>query len=339
MTGLKLGLRSSAVVAAIATLGTATMQTAVAAANTPKFDLSAPSSAGIKDKPLTGTRVPQSFAFDNVHQRIYVPQLLPDADSTGDLYLNQLDWSGKVLGHMTLKGFGHGVSIGLELDGSTPYLWTEVDDDTSNGRGRHIARFTYTAGATLTNTSSALEKFDLIPGASVETVSVDQTYKRLILRYFKSGQAYYATYDLAAFESTNTLTKVYGDVTEPSWMSTPDFQGYVSYGDYLYLYQGTAYGTGNPRSGRGNASITSLDLSTGAVVDKQVRTEAGYSLHYREPEGLAIQIVSGTPRLCLGFASTSSDTSTTRLFTFYYKDSLIESASGSPYPRVERGRL
>jgi hypothetical protein len=330
MTGLALGSRLGAVAAALVVVGTAaTMRPAAATANTPEFDLNAPSSPGIKDKPLTGTRVPQSFAFDNVHQRIYVPQLLPDADSTGDLYLNQLDWSGKVLGHMTLKGFGHGVSIGLELDGSTPYLWTEVDDDTANGRGRHIARFTYAAGTTLTNTSSALERFDLVPGASVETVSVDQTYKRLILRYFKSGQAYYATYDLAAFESGRTLTKVYGDVTEPSWMSTPDFQGYVSYGDYLYLYQGTAYGTDNPRSGKGNASITSVDLSTGTVVDKQVRTQAGYSLYYREPEGLAIQIVSGAPRLCLGFASTSSDASTTRLFTFYYKDSLIQRA-GSP---------
>jgi hypothetical protein len=58
-----------------------------------------PSPAGIKDRPLIGNRVPQAFAFGNVHQRIYVPQLLPDADSTGDLYLNQLDWSGKVLGH------------------------------------------------------------------------------------------------------------------------------------------------------------------------------------------------------------------------------------------------
>jgi hypothetical protein len=293
------------------------------AASTPRFDLTAPSSPLIKNKPLTGTRVPQSYAFDNVHQRIYVVQLLPGADSTGDLYLNQLDWTGTLLGHMTLKGFGHGVSIGVEPVGSTPYLWTEVDDDPANGRGRHIARFVYRAGTTLTNTSAALEKFDLVPGASVETVSIDQTYKRIILRYFLSGHAHYATYDLTAFETDHMFTKVYDDVAEPSWMSDPDFQGYVSYGDYLYLFQGTAYGTDNPREGKGNASITSVDLSTGQVVERQVRTQAGYSLYYREPEGMGIQLTGGTPRLCLGFASTATETSTTRLFTVYYKDALV----------------
>jgi hypothetical protein len=296
---------------------------AAMAASTPRFDLTAPSSLLLKNKPLTGTRVQQSYAFDNVHQRIYVVQLLPGADSTGDLYLSQLDWTGKLLGHMTLKGFGHGVSIGLELYGSTPYLWTEVDDDPANGRGRHIARFAYTAGVTRTNTSTALQKFDLVPGAGIETVSIDQTYKRIILRYFLSGHAHYAMYDLTTFENTHVFTKVHPDVAEPSWMGSPDFQGYTSYGDYLYMMQGTAYGTGNPRSGNGNTSITSVDLSTGQVVQRQVRSQAGYSLYYREPEGMAIQIVGGAPRLCLGFASTSTATSTTRLFTVYYKNALV----------------
>lgn len=317
----------AATAALLGAMGTPAHAVRPAVASTPKFDLSDASDPALKNLPLTDTRVPQSFAFDNVHQRIYVAQLLPGADLTGDLYINQLDWSGKLLGHMTLKGFGHGVSIGLELDGSTPYLWTEVDDDTSTGRGRHIGRFAYAAGTTLTSTSAALEKFDLVSGADNETVSIDQTYKRIILRYFIGSAAHYATYDLTAFENTHAFTRVYGDVAEPTWMKTPDFQGYVSYGDYLYLYQGTAYNTtDNPRSGKGNASITSVDLTTGQVVDTQARTQAGYSLFYREPEGLAIQVVSGAPRLCLGFASTSSDTSTTKLFTYYYKDELVQPA-------------
>lgn len=314
----------SALVAAVAPAsGGGTATTVAAAAGQERFALTAPSTRLLKNAGLTGARVPQSFAFDNTHHRIYVVQLLPGADSRGDLYLTQLDWSGKKLGHMTLKGFGHGVSIGLELKGSTPYLWTEVDADTANGRGRHIGRFAYAAGRTLTNTSSGLEKFDLVPGASTETVSIDQAHDQVILRYFKGGP-HYAVFDLARFEATHTFTRVYpNDVAEPAWMGKPDFQGYTAYGRYLYLLQGTAYGSGNPRSGHGNASLTSVDLATGEVVEPQVRTEAGYGLYYREPEGMAVQIVGGAPRLCIGFASTATATSTTKLLSIYYKTKLV----------------
>ncbi|GAB3963550.1 hypothetical protein GCM10029978_021770 [Actinoallomurus acanthiterrae] len=204
-----------------------------------------------RNKPLAGSRAAQSFAFDNAHRRIYVAQRGSGATSGGNLYLNQLDWSGKRLGYMTLKGFGHGVSIGLEVNGSTPYLWTEVDVDPKTGRGRHIARFKYVAGRTLTSTSSALRRFAPVPGAKAETVSIDQTYKRIILRYFNATGTHYATYDLTAFQKKHVFTKVYADVKEPSWMKTPDFQGYTTYGRRLYMVQGTAYGTGNPRSGKG----------------------------------------------------------------------------------------
>ena len=100
-------------------------------------------------------------------------------------------------------------------------------------------------------------------------------------------------------------------------MKTPDFQGYTTYGRRLYMVQGTAYGTGNPRSGKGNTVLTSVDLATGKVEQRQVRTTVGYALYVREPEGLAIQVVNGVPRLCVGFASTATATSTTRLFTVY----------------------
>ncbi|GAA4634871.1 hypothetical protein GCM10023196_078150 [Actinoallomurus vinaceus] len=272
-----------------------------------------------RNKPLTGSRAAQSFAFDNAHRRIYVAQRGSGATSDGNLYLNQLDWSGKRLGHMTLKGFGHGVSIGLEVNGSTPYLWTEVDVDPKTGRGRHIARFKYVAGRTLTSTSSALRKFAPVPGAKAETVSIDQTYKRIILRYFNATGTHYATYDLTAFQKKHVFTKVYADVKEPSWMKAPDFQGYTTYGRRLYMVQGTAYGTGNPRSGKGNTVLTSVNLATGRVEQRQVRTTVGYSLYVREPEGLAIQVVNGVPRVCIGFSSTATATGKTRLFTVYAK--------------------
>ncbi|MCO6006202.1 hypothetical protein NE236_14510 [Actinoallomurus purpureus] len=296
--------------------GTAVTDSAPAAfAN--RFELKGSWALLFRNKRLAGSRAAQSFAFDNAHRRIYVAELGPGATSGGNLYITQLNWSGTRLGHMTLKGFGHGVSIGLEVMGSTPYLWTEVDVDPKKGRGRRIARFKYAAGRTLTSTSSALKKFDLVPGATAETVSIDQTYKRIVLRYFKGTSKHYATYDLAAFQKKHVFTKVYADIKEPSWMSTPSFQGYTTYDRHLYMVQGTAYGTDNARSGKGDTMLTSVDLATGRVEQRQVRTTAGSSLYTREPEGLAIQVVNGAPRLCIGFATTATATSTTRLFTVY----------------------
>ncbi|GAB3963552.1 hypothetical protein GCM10029978_021780 [Actinoallomurus acanthiterrae] len=63
--------------------------------------------------------------------------------------------------------------------------------------------------------------------------------------------------------------------------------------------------------------LTSVDLATGKVEQRQVRTTVGYALYVREPEGLAIQVVKGVPRVCIGFSSTATASGTTRLFTVY----------------------
>jgi len=41
-----------------------------------------------------------------------------------------------------LKGFGHGVQIGVESAGTTAYIWTETDSvkEGSSGWGTQIAR-------------------------------------------------------------------------------------------------------------------------------------------------------------------------------------------------------
>ena len=77
-------------------------------------------------------------------------------------------------------------------------------------------------------------------------------------------------------------------------------------------------------SGKGDGAITVMDLSSGQVVKPpQVRTQAGYSLYHREPEGLAIQLTGGAPRMCIGFASTRTATSTTKLLSVYYMSKLV----------------
>lgn len=79
----------------------------------------------------------QSFAFDTPNNRLFTGQLRSEtAENSGDITLSQLSFSGTVLGHMYLTGFGHAVSIGAQAVGSTSYLRTETDVDTANGRGR-----------------------------------------------------------------------------------------------------------------------------------------------------------------------------------------------------------
>jgi hypothetical protein len=94
--------------------------------SSPRFDLTQASHDLFRDKPLARPTVMQSFTFDNVNRRLFVAQLADDADA-GNLCVTQLDFSGNQVGQMSLTGFGHGVSIGVEAAGSDSYLWTEVD--------------------------------------------------------------------------------------------------------------------------------------------------------------------------------------------------------------------
>ncbi|MFG1704837.1 teichoic acid biosynthesis protein C [Nonomuraea sp. M3C6] len=290
---------------------------AAAATAANRFDLAAPATQLIWKKALYDETVLQSFAFDNVNGHIYTVQVKNGAASpaAGHLCLTKLSLTGTVLGHMYLMGFGHGVQIGVEPSGTSAYLWTETDavNDGENAWGRRLARFKFVNGQTLTASSAALTKYTLIAGATSTTCAIDPSTNRLIMRYWVEGKPRYAAYSLAAVKS-GTAKKLY-DVAQPSGLGV--FQGYTAYGDFLYLLDGTAYSGSNPAPG--NTFITSVDLRTGDTVQR-ARSQAGKSLDYREPEGMAIQVVSGRPRLCLGLASGAAGA---RKASIFYKDALV----------------
>jgi hypothetical protein len=64
--------------------------------------------------------------FDNANGCIFTLQLTYGGGD-GDLTLTKLSLPGNRLGYMLHTGFGHGVSFGAELVGTSTYLWTEVD--------------------------------------------------------------------------------------------------------------------------------------------------------------------------------------------------------------------
>ena len=289
-------------------------QTAAAAAGG-RFNLSVGAEQWLREVAIKDETVLQSFAFDDAHSRVYLVQRQNGTDElVGDMTLTQLSYSGVVTGYMVLNGFGHGVAIGVEPVGSDAYLWTETDANPGSGYGRAIARFRFSNGVSLTPTSSAVQVFRPVSGSTSNTLSIDTLNGRIGVRYRTSAGMGYRVYDLAAFKA-GAFTPLHSFAQ--TGVDGETFQGWALYGDYVYQMTGTAYTSesgANPPSGHGNTYVTCLDVRTGALVQRS-RTEAAYSLGYREPEGMAVQRTS-PPRLMLGFASGATGA---RKVSLYYK--------------------
>jgi hypothetical protein len=278
------------------------------------FDLTQPSYDLFRDAALFQSTVMQSFTFDNVNRRLFVAQVAEGSSAAdhGDLCVSQLTFAGELLGHMFLTGFGHGVSIGVEPVGSTSYLWTEVDS--ASARGTQLARFPFVAGATVDHTSTGLEKHRPIEGIDTVTCATDPVNGRLVMRYRIGGAFRYVVYALADVHA-GVYDRRLADLAQPAGMGT--FQGYAVYGEYLYMLDGDAYSSTNPSPG--NAHVSSVSLNGGPVT--RVPTNAGTSLTYREPEGMAVyRTVAGETRLFLGFASGQAGN---RRANIFYKNVVV----------------
>lgn len=296
-----------------------------------RFDLSVPSTQLIREKAPHNNTVLQSFAFDDANGHLYTIQLMQggiqlsgesapvsgaDRAARGDMCITKLSLTGSELGHMYVRGFGHGVSIGCEPTGTTAQLWTESDANPDSGYGRAISRFAFKDGAVLDSGSSALATHRPVAGSTSNQPAVDMLNKRLLLRYRQGGEVRYRLMSLAGV-TAGDYTAVYDDIPQTGIEDGEVFQGFTVLGDYVYQLTGTAYSDENgpnPPSGHGNAHVSCVDLRTGELVQRS-RTEAGYSLDYREPEGMAVQLTSPR-RLCMGFASGASGA---RELSVYYK--------------------
>lgn len=280
-----------------------------------RFDLDVPAVRWLWGKgSLHESTVLQSFAFDEAHKHLYVLQVTRGGIDSGDLCLNKLDYEGKSLGHMYLRGFGHGVSMGVQnADDGTVWIWTEADSE--GGYGQGVTRFRFTDGATRTGEDVKIRK--PIPKSANNQPSVCMASKRIAVRYRLDNKPRYRVWDLDAFVARDYDDPI-ADIAQSGVHPDPKipFQGYALYGDHLYQLAGTAYDdTTNPFSKKGNAYLSSLDIRSGKLVEQR-RTEAGYSLTHREPEGVAIRHSLKVPRLCLGLASGGAGA---RRFNIYYK--------------------
>ena len=236
------------------------------------FDLTVPSTQMIREKTPYNETVLQSFAFDNTNGHLYAIQLMQggiqlsgesapvsgaDRSAHGDMCITKLSLTGSQLGHMYLKGCGHGVSIGCEPVGGTAYLWTETDVNPSSGYGRAISRFPFANGTVLSSSSTSLVKHRPVAGSTSNQPAVDMLNKRLLLRYRLSGVARYRLMNLADV-TAGTYTAIY-DVPEVGVTEASEtFQGFTVLGDYVYQMTGTAY---TAESGTNPPSATATPMS------------------------------------------------------------------------------
>ncbi|MEU6257757.1 Teichoic acid biosynthesis protein C (Precursor) [Streptomyces sp. NPDC047043] len=270
---------------------------------TTHINLTVPSGRWLWQKStLKEPTVLQSFAFDEANKHLYVLQVTATGHAAGDLCLNKLDYKGNRLGHMYLKGFGHGVSMGIQrdaADGST-WIWTEADAE--NGYGQGVTRFHFKDGAVRTGADVKIRK--PIADSTNNQPSVCMASKRIAVRYRdKANKPRYRIWDLDAFTARDYDNPI-ADIAQTGAHPDPKvpFQGYALHGDVVYQLAGTAYDAKtNPVAKKGNAYASSIDITTGKLL-QQERTEAGYTLTYREPEGVAVRGGSD-PKVYLGFAS------------------------------------
>lgn len=280
-----------------------------------RFDLSQPSYERFRSVSLHETHhAMQGMAYDNVNRRLYIAQIRNGSDGD-DLCVNQLSIEGVPTGHMHVDNAGHGVSIGVEPVGTSSYLWMESNSDehSDDGRGTALARFKFVNGGS----PSSVQKF--LTGSKTITCATDPVNKRLLVRRNEGGSMHYSLFALAD-AAAGKFSSPLAHFAQPTLGNgSVTFQGYTVLGNYLY----TLDGTGHEDPADINSYVTAIDMNTGKVVQRSL-TKAGKTLFYREPEGMMVyKTVGDNLRLCFGFASRPSMSSSTRYASVYFKDVLI----------------
>jgi hypothetical protein len=281
------------------------------------FDLSQPARALLADVKLHELRHPlQGLAFDVVNERLFIAQQR-DGRPGADLCINRLSLTGDLISHVHVDNAGHGQSFGVEPVGSTSYLWLEwnANENTADGRGTELARFPFGPGRP--------REMGTFFDAGVEVgCSIDPVNRRILIRRPEEGATFYTLHDLD--EADDGFRTPLARIHEPDLSPRPGpsiLQAFTVLGSHLYTLVGTGghAGTSNDPF---DTYLSAIHLETGEVTQQELVT-AGRSLIYREPEGLAINVVDGAPQLCFGFASRPNTDSPLRRANLFCLDRLL----------------
>ncbi|MFB7368520.1 hypothetical protein ACFC0D_01530 [Streptomyces sp. NPDC056222] len=280
-----------------------------------QIDIAGPVGKLLHRRPLKNATVMQSFGIEPVSGDIFALQLMEGAlqlpgepsaingatrSERGDLCLTRLSPSGSITGYMYLRGFGHGVNLGVENRNGAIWLWTETDSTPNSanppeGFGKAVTSFEFRTGTVLDHGSSLhTPPYTPDPAARFITPTIDRSANELVLRFSLNGGTHYERYDLAKAAA--------GD-WEPIQRLTPalpagTFQGFASHSGVLYTWQGWGL---NKVAWPGDNYLTAFEWATGTMLDRQHIT-AGPGLDHREPEGITVSVRNGVPHLHFGYA-------------------------------------
>jgi hypothetical protein len=270
----------------------------------------------------------QGFAFDNVNHRLFVVQSR-NGMSTDNLSINHVSMSGHVYSTMHLGHAGHGVSIGVEAVGSSSYIWMECDAHGTGdkARGTALARFKYVGN----KSPSHITKHFV--GSTAITCATDPFHNRIAVRRQIGGHWRFGVYELHNGKIGTRLVQAHQPALKVNGVTQVN-QGWTLYGQYIYMLTGTGNAKSNSNPDKYiNSRIWCLDLNTGtaaAVSDAHIPaarikehflTQAGKSLVYREPEGMAVYRPPGhSAGLYFGYSARPSMGSATRYANIFHKD-------------------
>ncbi|MGW2779695.1 phage baseplate protein [Streptomyces populi] len=287
-----------------------------------QIDITGPVGKLLHRRPLKNETVMQSFDIDPVSGDIFTLQTVQggltlsgesaavsgdDRRANGDLCVTRLNRSGTISGYMYLRGFGHGVSLGVENRSGVIRLWTETNsvadkitkengDIAYEGYGTAVTNFDFRSGTVL-DYGSSLHATPYTPqaGAKHTTPAIDRSSNQLIIRFIVGGATYFERYDLA--QAAAGVFQPLQRLPQPSGLGT--VQAFTSHSGVLYMLDGNAYSATN--TAPGNTFLTAVEWATGNQLDRQ-KTTAAPGLPYREPEGMAVEVVGGVAWLHFGFA-------------------------------------
>ncbi|WP_406283047.1 signaling protein [Streptomyces sp. NBC_00209] len=285
-----------------------------------EFDVSTASEL-MAPTPLRHVTGPQSVSYGRSPDDTYALQLMPASvrlpDETralggrarrlsGDMCVTVLSPSGGSTGHMYLRGFGHGISFGVEPSDGNVLLWVESDADPRTGYGRAIARVPFRDGTVLDSSSPGLRHHRPVPGALRMHPTLDLANRRVLVSHWIGRRHAYAVYRMEDFLAQR-YEPLY-DFADSALKKGETFQGCALRNGYVYQLTGNPYSGeagGNPPSAGGNTFVSTLDVNSGRTVARR-RVTAAPELDFREPEGIAVR-PGTTPRLCIAFSVKTPD--------------------------------
>ncbi|MFI2433331.1 hypothetical protein [Streptomyces sp. NPDC018693] len=281
-----------------------------------RIDIAGPVGKLLHRRRLKNGTVMQSFGIDPLSGDLYVLQVMgggiqlsdePAAltwetrKKNGDLCLTRLDPAGEITGYMYLRGFGHGVNLGVENRDGVIRLWTEtasrLNRSGTAGYGSAVTSFAFHSETVLDHGSTLhTEPYSPDPAAAFVTPTIDRSANELVLRFNLGDTTHWERYDLdrAAAGDWQPIQRITPAVPADG----TDFQGYASHDGVLYTLKGRSL-VSAPLPG--DTYITAFDWATGALLDHRHIT-AGPGLDFREPEGMTVSVRDGVPYLHFGFA-------------------------------------